>query len=319
MDQEKVNLRQVRDFSETFNASIKILRQNFKLFFQCLLFIAGPFVLISSIAGAFYQASILRAYTPSYMLDPLNFLKQLGFAWVLFILSAIISNLAIMGTVFSFLMNYQESGPGNFTVADVGKTLRKNIGNIILVFLVLFLFAIIAFALLGFIIAGVMMSSTILGILFVFFLMLGMLVIAPPLLWQFSAVYLVKMLEPKGVFESYAQVRRVMKGNYWWTWVIIFCAFLAVMIVGFVFALPQGAYQMVIMFSAMRGGTGETSVVFLVIVTICTFCTTLLQSVIHIVNGVHYYSLAEKKDGQGLMERINEIGNAPNNTVNQQY
>jgi len=34
MNQEKINLRQVRDFGETFNASIKLVRQNFKLFLK---------------------------------------------------------------------------------------------------------------------------------------------------------------------------------------------------------------------------------------------------------------------------------------------
>ena len=35
---EKINFRQVRDFGETFNVSVKFFRQNFKLFFQSLIF-----------------------------------------------------------------------------------------------------------------------------------------------------------------------------------------------------------------------------------------------------------------------------------------
>ena len=63
MNPEKINFRQTRDFGETFNVSIKFLRQNFKLFFQSVLFIAGPFVLISAIAGAFYQSNAINMFS----------------------------------------------------------------------------------------------------------------------------------------------------------------------------------------------------------------------------------------------------------------
>ena len=84
MNQEKVNLQQARDFTETFNASIKFIRQNFKLFFQCILLISGPFVLLSSIAGAFYQANALKMYTPMRIMDPATIFQQFGLAYLLF-------------------------------------------------------------------------------------------------------------------------------------------------------------------------------------------------------------------------------------------
>ena len=61
-NQEKITFRQARDFGEIFNVSVKFLRQNVKLFFQSLIYIAGPFVLISAIAGAFYQSSALSMH-----------------------------------------------------------------------------------------------------------------------------------------------------------------------------------------------------------------------------------------------------------------
>ena len=74
------------------------------------------------------------------------------------------------------------------------------------------------------------------------------------------------------------------------------------------------------MFSAMGGqGDSEVSIPFMIVATICTFCATLIQSMIHILNGIHYYSLDEQKHGQGLIERINEIGNTQNGNVEQQY
>lgn len=319
MNQEKINLQQARDFGETFNASIKILRQNFRLFFQSILFLGGPFILLSSIAGAFYQSNALSMYSPSRILDMKNLLQQFGLAYLLFIIAALIANLMIMGTVFSFLMVYQEKGPGNFTVNDVGKTLRQNIGNILAIFFVFFAIGIVLVALLAGILYAIASAIPVLGVLVIIFLFLGILAFCPPFVWQFSVVYLVKMKEDKGVFESLGKTWNVLRGNFWWTWLIVVCSSIAIAIAGFVFTLPQAAYQMFIAFSNIRGGTGEVSIPFLMIATVCTFCATLLQSVLHLVNGVHYYSLAEKKDGEGLIERINEIGNMPTNNVNQQY
>ena len=134
-NQEKINFRQVRDFGETFNVTVKFFRQNFKLFFQSLIFIAGPFVLISAIAGAFYQSNAVSMLSVARMGES-NILSQFGWTYFIFILAAVIANMTLLGTVFGFMINYMEKGPAGFTVNDVGQTLVKNIGNILSVFFV---------------------------------------------------------------------------------------------------------------------------------------------------------------------------------------
>ena len=97
------------------------------------------------------------------------------------------------------------------------------------------------------------------------------------------------------------------------------CAVFAVGIISFVFGLPQAIYQVVLMFSHFKDDSGEPSIPFLIVATVCTFCTTLLYSGLYVISAFHYYSLAEQKDGIGLMERIEEIGNTPTTDVEQQY
>src|ERR1700746_439875 len=184
MNQEKINLQVSRDFGETFNASIKIMRQNFKMFFQCIIFIAGPFILLSSVAGAFYQSNVLNVQSSLRMTDPTDVLKQFGLTYLLFIIATIISNLAIMATVFSFLINYQEKGPKNFTVSDVARKARQSIGSIIAIFLIVFLLGIAIFSLLGVLIFIIASVVPVLGILFAVLAVLGLLAVCPPILWQ---------------------------------------------------------------------------------------------------------------------------------------
>lgn len=314
MKKETINFRVARDFGETFNISVKFLRQNFKLMFQSLIFIAGPFILITAIAGAMYQSSVLTS-----PLRSANPLANIGLAYILFILASVVSNLVLLGTVFSFMLEYMEKGYGNFGVNDVAKRLRKNIGNILSVFFTFtFLIVIFAGAMVGIFIAAGNASPIIVGLL-AFMLVIAMLIVGPPIFWQLSVVYLAKMIDDDGVFDAYGRTRMVMKSNFWWTWVMVVCSGLAVGIISFVFSLPQVIFQMVLMISKIRGGNAETSIAFLIVATVCTFCVSLLYSILYVINAFHYFSLAEKKEGTGLMERINEIGQTPVNDVDQQY
>ncbi|MCW3084533.1 MAG: hypothetical protein JWP12_1899 [Bacteroidetes bacterium] len=317
MNQEKINYRVARDFGETFNISIKFLRQNFKLFFQSVVFIAGPFLLLSAIASAFYQADALAQLSTGRA----NIFAQFGTMYFVYLIAASFSNLALTGTVFAYMLVYSEKGPGNFSVNDVARRLWASAGGLIIVFL-LFTFLIgLAVGFLVIVFAGVIQSSPVLAVLLGLCLFVGMLLLMPPLIWQLSVVYLVKMQDNDIPFDAYGKTRQVMKGNYWRTWLLTVCTFLTIGIASFAFAIPQAVYRWIVMYTAARqgGSMGETSVTFLIIVTLCTFGTTLIYSVLYVISGFHYYSLAEKKDGAGLMERINEIGQKPVNNVEQQY
>ena len=47
---KKIELHRQRDFSSKMNATIEFIKRNFKPLFKCIMYIAGPFVLIGSIA-----------------------------------------------------------------------------------------------------------------------------------------------------------------------------------------------------------------------------------------------------------------------------
>ncbi|MES2591527.1 MAG: hypothetical protein V4608_06560 [Bacteroidota bacterium] len=317
---EKINFRQSRDFGETFNVSVKFIRQNFKLFFKSLALIAGPFVLISAVAGAFYQSSSIGLLSLKGGFQE-NYFSQFGLTFAIFIFASVIANLMLIGTTFAYMITYMEKGTGNFTIADISSTLLKNIGKIILTFLAMFLILVLLFALVIGLIALMATMGAAFAILVGFILFIGILIMMPPLIWQLSVIYLVAMQENSGAFQSFNRTREVMRDNYWWTWVIVVCAGMAVGLASLVFTMPQMIYQMVIMFSHFKPGAVNegVSIPFIIVSTICTFCSTLLYSTLYIISGFHYYSLAEQKDGIGLMERIDEIGNTPDNNVEQHY
>jgi len=65
---EKIELRKARDFGALFNDSVAFLRVNFKSFFGILLFLAGPFVLLTGLLMGYVQF-IAAKITESNMLS----------------------------------------------------------------------------------------------------------------------------------------------------------------------------------------------------------------------------------------------------------
>lgn len=308
MNQEKINLFQARDFGETFNVTIKFLRQNFKSFFKSLIFIAGPLFLLSTLFGIYYQTTVNSGGT-------LNSFAMLAniFNWKYFVtlFLSLLAGLTLMGTTFSYLICYNKNGPGNVNTSDVASLFIKNIGKIVGgFFLLLLLIVIIGFG--AFFIIGLIASiHTAIAILMGFIVVIGLLILGPPFIWQFSTFYLPMMHDEDSVINSLSRIREVMRGEFWWTWLLMVCNYIMVIIISMVILVPQLIYTVVIVLSGSVQGYSSLS--FIIVSSVCTFLASFIYSIYYLVNAFHYYSLAEKKEGIGLMERINEIGAKPNN------
>ncbi len=315
MNQEKINLFQARDFGETFNASIKFLRQNFKSFFKTIILISGPLFLLSTLFGIYYQTTVSAGST-------INTLSMLGniFNWKYFVtlFLSLLAGLSLIGTTFSYMICYHKNGPGNVTTGEVASLFMRNIGKIIGgFFLLLLLIIIIGFG--AFFIIGLIASiHTIVAILMGILVVVGLLILGPPFIWQFSTFYLPMMHDEDSVINSLSRIREVMRGEFWWTWLLMVCNYVMIFIISLVILLPQIIYTMVIALSGSN--EGYSSLTFILISSISTFLASFIYSLFYLINAFHYYSLAEKKEGVGLMERINEIGVTPiNDEFKQQY
>lgn len=320
MNQEKINFHIVRDFSELFNTAAKFMSQNFKHFFKVVILIAGPFLLISSILGAFYQSHALKVVPGKGIGGAWKVLsQQFGWEYFIFLIFSILSGLVLLATVYSYLMLYSEKGPQNFDVVEVKAIVWKNITKILKGFLVLMLIT-CGFVAAIMIIAGLTYALLqIFAIVLLVLFMLGLLLIAPPFVWQFSSFYLVFLHEEDaGVRDALKRVRELMKGEFFSTWLLIVASFVVLMILSFIFSIPQFVYQVVIHMSALEGDKSE-SIPFLIITGITTFFSHMIYAVFYVICGLHYFNLNEKKHGTSLINRIDEIGNAPSNDVEQQY
>lgn len=317
ISQEKINFKVARDFGETFNVSITFLRQNFISFFVCLIVLAGPFILLYSCIFAHYEAVLLdkNALVKAGLLYNV---KVYNLEYFLSLFCQIISYLSMVCTTYSYMIVYSEKGKGNFTVGDVAKKMNAHIGKIIGGFLLFSLLSIIFIVAIFFIVGMIIESSPVLGGLLVFALLIVVLLVGPTIMWQLNTVFLVIISEDEIPISAFGKTRIVMKNNYWWTWLMVVCSTFMVSIVSLLFAIPSFVYTLVNSYSTSESAE-ETSILYMLVYASCAFLATLVYSFFYIIGSFHYFSLTEKYDGKGLMERINEIGKTQTNITEQQF
>jgi ACR3 family arsenite efflux pump ArsB len=63
MNQDKIELRKVRDFGGLLNVTFDFIKQNFKLLFKSNLLIAAPFILLAGVFMGIYQSSLFNFST----------------------------------------------------------------------------------------------------------------------------------------------------------------------------------------------------------------------------------------------------------------
>lgn len=313
MPAEKINFRQQRDFTELFNVSVKFIRQNFSHLFRCILFIAGPFLLLTAVSSGLYQQSVMTPDPDNYAYGGNPFASALNqiFSPLYFVYAALlwISSLVLMGAVFEYMLLYQEKGPRNFTPNDVGKALVRDAGNILWTFGCLFFWSLVFIALIVLIYVGFSKISYILLVVMGFFGIIGLMIIIFPLFYYMTSIYLVRIKERQGFLDSAARAFWLMKSNYWWTWLIFFCVTLIQYFLSLMFSYPEIVMNIVLQIFAVQGGISEnSSVAYLVVASLSGFLANLVYMIGMVFTGFHVFSLQEKKEGTGLLERIDEIG-----------
>lgn len=312
MNEEQIEFNKSRDFSETLNVSFAFIKQNFKPFFKTLLFLVGPVLLLNSILSGLYlknqfdfNAIIQGTRTATDVLSPVYFL---------IILFALVANIMLMGIVYEFIMLYEKKGANNFSVKEVWDEFVGDLGLITSTFFFLFgigILFVVVLGLIGFLLAE--LGTVGMVLIFIFFL-LFFLVLGPPLAFIVSAIYPIRIRERVSNTEALSKAYELTKANFGNTWVIIFVSYIIVMVLTLFLTIPSSIAAVVLAVNAVSDGNATSTIILAVLNTLGTFGGSFINTIILIVIGFHYFSINEKENGDGLLERINQIGeNETNN------
>lgn len=310
----KIVFRRQREFGQIFTDAFKYLKFNFKALMVAVLLIPGPLLLI---AGGF------NGYLQSISSNPSSLLTMGGMGNAYDIVASMLSvmlpylfffflaSIVFNAVVNRYLILSQEKPEGEtISVSDLMRYLPKDAWRLFynyLLFNLVMIAAMIPFVLLAMI--------PVLGIiLIIIILIFGMLLMGPNLMYAITnSTYLV-LRDEILITTAFGKTWRYMKGNYWYTWLLLVASYLIISIASSIFALPQMILSMVSSFSRFNpdnyeySGGGNYTTLFVIFGMIAVLGQFLLMPLLNIFTTLTFHSHEEAEDGTGLKERINEIG-----------
>ncbi|MBC7417498.1 MAG: hypothetical protein H7325_05020 [Pedobacter sp.] len=280
-----IEFKQSRDFGQIINDTFTFIKQNFKPLIKTYFVFCGIFVLGSMVAMLLQQFKSVNLFnsagTAGAARDPFLGLRSLmSLEYLIAIIFSLATYVSMLTAILSYIALYVRKGNIAPSTDEVWAYFKYYF-----------------FRIFGSAIPLILM----LAVGFVFCLIPGFY------LFPFIAMIFPIMVIENGEFGySFSRSFKIIKDNFWLTfgtliviWVIVYACMSAVV-------LPTTLFSMVGLFSQ---SSPHMSMVL-------TMMTTVLQSLCQVFTIIPlvtitlcYFSLVERKESAGLMERISNFGN----------
>ena len=113
--------------------------------------------------------------------------------------------------------------------------------------------------------------------------------------------------ERSGFFKSLKRVMKLIGGSWWLTFGLLIVFGIIIMILAMIVSIPQTALTFWFMFHGMEDLGGTVVRTLFILSGIVYSFVYVIYSIPTIGMYVHFFSLVEKNEGQGLLEKIEEI------------
>lgn len=313
---EKIQLYQIRNFSDKFSATFDFVRQNWRVFLRITLYLWLPLAIIQGIFVNSYYSALLGEVFTSGPKDYANSDMPWGMMSLLLVVS-IVSFIMVWSVTYAVLKKY-EDGDGDIsqlTIHDIKPLLKRNSGRMCLTF-VAYIAVYIAFILLG-MLAFVFSAMPGSSVLFVILLIGVMVAIMPPLS-LFPTIYL--MEDDATLWGSFKK-----SFDYGFrTWGGLFALLFVFIIIGYasstILLIPSMIMSAVksAIFPAASAGS-ILAIVYTIILDIFTIAATygswLVLSLILVALAFHYGHAAELLDEVSVekdIEQFEEVADKEN-------
>ena len=275
---------QHRDFGEKINATFTFVTEQIRGLGLALLYIVGPVALIGGIIAGYGQIELLNkagsvkspnevfGFYASLFTGPR--LVGMAFQLLAYVLTSLVT--------FSYIRLYRQlRGQGTIEVSAVWAEVQQYIGS------------------------GVMLS-----IASAFMVGLGGLLLILPGIYVAVALTLapaILVFERQDVAQAISRSFKLISGNWWSTFGLLFVMGIIVSILGMVFTLPAGIVGGLFGAGILKG----VSVLATVFTAIASVGGAVLQGITATATAFQYFSLVEENEGTGLINQIDSIGQVP--------
>lgn len=295
---EYIEFKKQRELGDILSDTFAFLRSQFKPFFTTFFKIVGPYLLVMMIclaaymyfAGDSFNTILAGAGTGSFD-ETANFATIFVVA-ILYMISLVTVYVMSQSTALHYIKSYA-NGKGETNFDEIKSDVYKRFGSF-----------------LG------------LGFLVVLSVMVGILVCCIPgiYLWVPLALsFSILVFDQMGATESYGHSFKLVKDEWWITFVTLVIVIIIVTIASYAFSIPMAIYQYVKMgvFSGELDAESMYDIfqdpIYLILNMISAVAQFLLNLISVIAGAFIYFNLNEKKNFTGTYERIQDLGDIPDN------
>ncbi len=276
---QPIELRRIRDFGQVINDTFTFLKENLKPLLKALFIICGFFIIIGIISSIFTFMNI----TSVFNIDPNTYdgeTKSYTYFVSVFItvFALMISQAFIFLTTLCYISVYLQKNNTTPTLAEVWGYFRFYFFRILL-------------------------SSILIFIL----LMIGTMFCLIPGIWLFPIMYLIfpiMVMENTSFSYAFNKSFRLIKENWWFVFGVIVVMAIIVAVINTCVSIPLSLFTVGSKFLTLKTFRLPLIIIFSILRNIL-----LLAYVLPAIGlSLCYFTLAEEKDGTGLMDRIGKLG-----------
>ncbi|MGV3540552.1 MAG: hypothetical protein ACO1OQ_12130 [Rufibacter sp.] len=281
MRHQAIEFREERDLGEKLNVTFGFIREHYKILLTSTLYFVLPFALLAGVASGLYQNDQLSllaeasqgvgsgSYFGSLFMS-LYYWLQLFFM----IVSMVMMSLA----VYTYMVHYMDYGqPAE--ISDIWAGIRHH-------------FIPVLYSSIG--------LSFLVGIASLFLLVPGLYIGV-----ACSVFVIVMVREEVGFVDALERCFYLVKGNWWASFGFLIIVFIIQWVISFLASVPA---IVIYVMNILKLPGAENSLLLVSATAFSTIISLLLYSIIITAIAFHYFSLVEIKDGIGLLEQVEKIG-----------
>lgn len=290
MQPKPIEFQRRFDLGSNISSTFDFLKSNYKpllstLWFSC----RWVFIIFIVAQGAYlyFAGDLQSSLTFQVGLDDDNLFKSLISILIYFISAIVLFTLA-QATIYEFVLAYQRDSQ-TFDRKAIAEKAWGDIGT----------YLIANFAASLVIILGAMLC------------LIPGIYLWPPL----SLVVAICVFENTSVSNAFSQAFKLIKDNWWETFLTLVVLYLIVAFMGAIFQIPMYLYMFASMFMEISDGGVDNiyaiaaDPIYLGLQLMAAICSTILYIIIYVSTAFIYYNLNERRTQSGAMSRIETLGN----------
>ncbi len=301
MNQERIELKKKRTFSDVLNATFVFIKQEYRLFWKMIFLYAGIPVLIYSIFSTVYFRNtfnqIIKIFSNPQQAQQYG--QNLSGEIILIYILSIVMYLFFYGLTYAYIVQYTNNDKKVDSLHSVWSLFTHKFGallgySLLTILMVGFGYGIIVLFI------GAIGNPIITGIVgFITFLVLMYVMIV------FSFILIVKVNEDEPYLESVRRCFYLVKGHWWETFGLVLIAAIIGWALSLALTIPLTTY---VTAKGFLSDSKSIDMVPAIIVSVASTITTIISTpILPLILSFQYFSLCDHKDNSSLIDRIKNI------------